>query len=463
MTSKTPGNRPAPRASRRRFLAATGAAAALRFTIVPRHVLGGVGFVPPSERVNLAGIGAGGMGGGDIATHAKNGANIVALCDVDDQRAAGSFNAFPKARRYKDFRSMIEKEAKHIDAVTVGTPDHTHAIAAMAAIRAGKHVYCQKPLTHTLYECRKLTEAARDAGVATQMGNQGHATEGARLTNEWLQAGVIGEVREVHVWSDRAGRLWKQGIGRPSETPPVPAHLDWNLWLGPIKERPYHPAYVPANWRGWRDFGTGALGDMGCHIIDHPVWALELGMPTVVEARCTLDGSVLADNRPNFETFPIASIITYDFPAWGTHPPVRMTWYEGGLMPPTPAEIPAGRKLHDNGVLYVGSKGKMHHSSHGGMPEVWPVELQEEAKKIAASIPRSPGHYEEWLLACKGGPKPVSNFNYSGPLTEIVLLGVLAQRAPGIPLHWDSDNLKVKNSPELNEFVHADYRKGWEL
>ena len=310
--------------SRRAFLAATGGMA-LGFTIVPRHVLGGAGYLAPSERVNVAGIGAGGMGGGDIANHARNGANIVALCDVDDQRGAGSFQAFPQARRYKDFRVMFDKEAKNIDAVTVGTPDHIHAVAAMAAIRLGKHVYCQKPLTHTLHECRELTKAAHKAGVATQMGNQGHASEGSRLTNEWIGAGLIGEVREVHVWSDRAGLLWKQGIGRPTETPPVPSTLDWNLWLGPSQERPYHPAYAPSNWRGWRDFGTGALGDMGCHIIDHPVWALALGAPTAVEATATLDGSLLAGNKPNFETYPIAAIITYEFPARGALPPVRMT------------------------------------------------------------------------------------------------------------------------------------------
>jgi len=448
--------------SRRAFLAAAGGAA-FGFTIVPRHVLGGVGFLAPSERVNVAGIGAGGMGGGDISTHAKNGANIVALCDVDEERAAGVFNAFPKARRYKDFRELIDKEAANIDAVTVGTPDHIHAVASMAAIRAGKHVYCQKPLTHTLHECRELTKAAKAAGVMTQMGNQGHATEGARLTNEWIQAGVIGEVREVHVWSDRAGRLWKQGIGRPKDAPPVPKSLDWDLWLGPIQERPYNPAYAPANWRGWRDFGTGALGDMGCHIIDHPVWALGLGAPSTVEASATLDGSVLADNKPNFETYPIAAIITYEFPARGNLPPVRMTWYDGGLMPPTPSEMPAGRRLPDNGVLYVGSKGKMYHGSHGGMPELLPHTLFEQAKAVPKTLTRSPGHYEEWLLACKGGPRPVSNFDYAGPLTETVLLGVLALRAPGRRLEWDSANLKVKNAPELNPYVHTEYRKGWTL
>ena len=233
--------------SRRKFVSAA-ASAAFGFTLVPRHVLGGPGYIAPSAQLQVAGIGAGGMGGGDIATVSKLGANFVALCDVDDERAAGTFNAHPKARRYKDFREMLDKEADNIDAVTVGTPDHIHAVASMAAIKAGKHVYCQKPLTHTLFECRELTKAAKAAKVMTSMGNQGHATEGSRLTNEWIQAGVIGEVREVHVWSDRAGKLWKQGIGRPAETPPVPKTLDWNLWLGPIQERPYNPAYAPFGW-----------------------------------------------------------------------------------------------------------------------------------------------------------------------------------------------------------------------
>jgi hypothetical protein len=294
------------------------------------------------------------------------------------------------------------------------------------------------------------------------MGNQGHASEGSRLTNEWIQAGLIGEVREVHVWSDRAGLLWKQGIGRPTDTPPVPSTLDWNLWLGPVAERPYHPAYAPVSWRGWRDFGTGALGDMGCHIIDHPVWALDLGAPTAVEATCTLDGSMI-DGKPNFETYPIASIISFEFPARGQKPPVQMTWYEGGLMPPTPAEMPAGTRLPGNGVLYVGSKGKMYHSSHGGMPELLPKALMEQAAAVPKSMPRSPGHYEEWLAACKGGPKPMSNFAYSGPLTEIVLLGVLALRTPGQRIEWDSAGFKVTNAPELNKHLHVEYRKGWTL
>jgi len=462
MTSKRDSQTDPLKTSRRSFLSAS-AGTTLGLTIVPRYVLGGQGQTPPSERINVAGIGVGGMGGGDIATFTKLGCNIVALCDVDETRAAGSFNAHPKATRYKDFRAMLDKEAKNIDAVTVGTPDHIHAVAAMAAIRAGKHVYVQKPLTHTLHECRALTKAARAAKVVTSMGNQGHASEGSRLTNEWIAAGVIGEVREVHVWSDRAGLLWKQGIGRPTQTPAPPKTLDWNLWLGPIRERPYHSAYAPVGWRGWWDFGTGALGDMGCHIIDHPVWALQLGAPTSVEARTTLDGTLLEGNKLNFETYPIAAIITYQFAARGKLPPVTMTWYDGGLMPATPAEMPSGQRLPDNGVLYVGSKGKMFHGSHGGMPQLLPGTLLEQARAVPKTMERSPGHYEEWVRACKGGPPPVANFDYSGPMTETVLLGVLSMRSPGTRLEWDSDRLQVKNAPQLNQYVHTEYRIGWSL
>lgn len=451
--------------TRRQFMktASLAASTAFSFTVVPRHVLGGPGKTPPSERVRMAGIGCGGMGGGDISIFTKLGADFVALCDVDEVRAGGTFSAHPDARRYKDFREMIDKEAKNIDAVSVGTPDHIHAVAAMAAIKAGKHVYVQKPLTHTLHECRQLTKAAHEAKVMTSMGNQGHASEGSRLTNEWIQAGIIGDVSEVHVWSDRAGKLWKQGIGRPADTPPIPTTLDWNLWLGPVKERPYHPAYAPHHWRGWCDFGTGALGDMGCHIIDHPVWALKLGAPTHVESRTTLDGSVLANNQPNFETFPIAALITYDFPARGALPAVRMTWYDGGLMPPTPPEMPAGQRLPDNGVLYVGTRGKLYHGSHGGMPQLLPGTLLEQAKAVPKTFERSPGHYEEWYQACKTGKAAVDNFDYAGPMTETVLLGVLSLRSPGTRLEWDHENLKVKNVPDLNQFIHKEYRSGWTL
>lgn len=447
---------------RRDFLS-TLAAGTFAATIIPRHVLGGPGHIAPSERIRVASIGVGGMGGGDVGTISRLGAEIVALCDVDQIRGAGSFKTFSNARKYKDFRIMLDKEANYIDAVTVGTPDHTHAVATMAAIKAGKNVYCQKPLTQTIYEAREVTKAAKSAGVITSMGNQGHATEGARLTNEWIRAGVIGEVTEVHAWSDRAGKLWKQGLGRPKGTPDTPKTLDWDLWLGPRPERPYNPAYAPHSWRGWWDFGTGALGDMGCHILDHPIWALELDAPTSVEARTTLDGSELEDKRPNFETYPIAAIIYYHFPSKGSRPAVKLTWYDGGLMPPCPLEMPKGQRLPDNGVLYIGSKGKMYHSSHGGMPQLLPAGLVEDAKKVPKTMERSPGHYEEWVIGCKTKKRPAASFDYSGPMTESVLLGVLALRAPGRRLEWDSLNLKVTNHPELQQFIQPEYRKGWNL
>ena len=454
-------NNPRRKQASRRQLLSHLAAGTMAVTVVPRHVLGGPGFIAPSERVRMAGIGVGGMGGGDVATLTRLGAEYVALCDVDEQRAAGTFGGHKGARRYKDFRQMLDKEAKHIDSVSVGTPDHTHAVATLAALKLGKHVYCQKPLTQTLGECRAVYETAQATGVMTSMGNQGHATEGARLTNEWIRSGLIGEVLEVHAWSDRAGKLWKQGIGRPKDTPPTPATLDWDLWLGPRAYRPYNPAYAPHSWRGWLDFGTGALGDMGCHILDHPIWALDLGAPSLVESRVTLDGSVV-DGKPNNDSFPIASVIYYTFAGKNGRPPVHLTWYDGGLMPPAPAKLPAGQRLPDNGVLYIGTKGKMFHSSHGGMPQVLPGELREQAIKVPKTMERSPGHYEEFIRACKGGPKPVANFGYSAPMTETVLLGVLSLRVPGTRLEWDSANLKVKGMPELDRLIRPEPRKGWE-
>ena len=447
------------RISRRSLLKST---AILPFTILPRHVLGGKGFLAPSERVDFAGIGSGGQGGGDINSVASLDANVVALCDVDHAHAAETFKKYPKARVYKDFRVMLDREEGKIDAVTVGTPDHIHAVASMDAIRRGKHVYCEKPLTHTIFEARQLHLAAARHKVVTQMGNQGHATEGARLTNEWIQAGVIGDVAEVHVWTDRAGKHWKQGAGRPADNPPVPATMDWDLWLGPAPSRPYHPSYAPSKWRGWWDFGTGAMGDMGCHIVDHPIWALELGSPTSVESVVTLDGSEL-EGKPNREMYPIAAVIHYEFPTRGVLPPVKMTWYEGGLMPPTPAEMKEDQRLPGNGVLYIGSKGKMYHGAHGGMPTVLPQGLEEVASGVARTMERSPGHHREWLDACRGEGTAMSNFSYSGPLTETVLLGVLSLRAPGQRLKWDGEKMKITNAPQLDQFVHKEYRKGWTL
>jgi predicted dehydrogenase len=442
--------------SRRDFLGSAAAAAAA-FTIVPRHVLGGPGNNPPSEKLNIAGIGVGGRGAAVL--EGVESQNIVALCDVDWHNAEGTFRRYPEARKYRDFREMLDKEGKNIDAVTVATPDHVHAVASIAAIQRGKHVYCEKPLTHSVYEARKLTEAAREHKVATQMGNQGQASEETRLMCEYIWAGAIGHVRQVHVWTDRPSNglfnvFWPQGIERPGETPPVPETLDWDLWLGPAPYRPYHPAYLPFKWRGWWDFGTGALGDMGCHRLDPVFRALKLGHPSSVEAASTL---------VNKETYPVASIVHYNFPARQDMPPVTVSWYDGGLRPPRPNELNEGEQMGTNGVLFIGDEGKM--LEHRLIPE----SRRQEYGKPPQMLPRSPGHFEEWIEACKGGKPAGSNFDWAGPLAEVVLLGNVALRVElremltRTKLLWDGPNMKITNIPEANEFLRFKYREGWNL
>jgi predicted dehydrogenase len=444
--------------SRRQFL--SGAAATAAFTIVPRHVLGGTGHTPPSEKLSIAVIGVGGRGGDNLRELETE--NIVALCDVDDGRAAEAFNRCPNAKKYRDFRRMLEKE-KNIDAVVISTPDHLHAVAAMMALKLGKHLYCEKPLTHNIYEARKITEAAREAKVATQMGNQGHSGEGIRLICEWIWDGAIGPVREAHAWTNRP--TWPQGMERPKEMPPVPKGLDWDLWLGPAIFRPYHPAYLPFSWRAWCDFGTGALGDMGCHIFDAPFWALKLGFPESVEGCSSNLVRTDWDDKPNIETYPRASLIRYKFPAREGMPPVELIWYDGGLKPARPEE---GRKMGawSGGLLFVGDKGKIIADHGGDSPRIIPEAKMRAYKQPPKTIPRVPdgrgGHKQDWVRACKGGEPASSNFDYSGPLTEAVLLGNLAIRAKD-KLYWDGPNMKVTNIPEANEFVHRRYRHGWTL
>lgn len=434
--------------SRREFVGAGAAVAA--FTIVSPRVLGGTGRVPPSEKLNIAGVGIGGRGAGDLKE--VGGENIVALCDVDDRYAGKVFNSYPKAGRYRDFRKMLDRE-KNIDAVVIATPDHTHAVIAMAAIKRGKHVYLEKPLAHSIYEVRKLTEAAREAGVATQLGNQGQATEGTRLVCEFIADGAIGPVREVHSWSNRP--ISPRGIDRPKETPPVPETLDWDLWLGPAPYRPYHPCYLPFTWRGWWDFGSGVLGDIGCHQFAPIFRALKLGYPTSVEA---------CSSGVNSETAPLASIVRYDFPARPGMPALKLAWYDGGLMPPRPEELPNGLRFgnaDDN--LYVGDKGKM--LGHRLLPEA----RNQEYGKPPRILPRSPGHHQEWINACKGGEPAGSNFDVSGPLTEVVLLGNIALRTgqtlyeKGLKLEYDGLAMKVTNLPEANQYIRSEYRDGWTL
>ena len=417
--------------------------------------------VSPNNKLNIAAIGVGGMGSGNIEKCSEE--NIVALCDVDLKRGEKTFEAHPKAKRFRDFRVMLDKMEKEIDAVIIATPDHTHAVATMEAMRRGKHVYTQKPLTHTIWEARQLTEASKRYGVATQMGNQGHSSNGARQTVEWIRSGVIGEVREVHCWSDRPLRgtrfekrlYWPQGVAdRPDKKEEVPDTLDWDLWMGPAPYRDYSSAYVPFNWRGWWDFGTGALGDMGCHIIDHPYWALKLGYPTRVEASSTHIQS---------ETAPLASLVTYHFPARGELPPVRMVWYDGGIKPPRPEELEPHEEWPVDGVLYVGDRGKIMHKSHGGKPTLLPLSRMNDFQRPDETLPRIKGSHEKnWIDACKGGAPACSNFNYSGPLTEVVLLGNLAIRTEG-HLLWDGPNMRVTNNEAANEFVRREYRQGWKL
>jgi predicted dehydrogenase len=462
--------------TRRRFLGGTAFSAAT-FMILPGSVLGLRGGTSANGRLNLAGIGIGGQGGNDIGAMA--GENIVALCDVDQSYAAPIFKKYPDAKKFTDFRRMLD-EMKEIDGVVIGTPDHLHAFATMEALRRGKHVYCEKPLTHSVWEARQVSEAARVAKVATQMGNQGQASEPTRHLCELVWSGIIGPVREAHIWTDRPSQglfneYWPQGIARPKDEPPVPETLDWDLWLGPAPLRPYNPAYLPFKWRGWWDFGTGALGDIGCHAMDPVFRALKLGAPISVQASST---------RVNTETYPLGSMVTYDFPARTETPQAnnrhvqglsgkmaggfampacKLFWYDGGLRPPRPAGLPQHAEMGDNGRLLIGDDGFILGNS------VYPEARAKEVEHLAKEIPRSKGHYEEWLAACKGGEPAGSNFDWAGPLTEAVLLGNVALRSQLredltlMKLLWDGPSLKFPNSEAANKFLRREYRTGWTL
>jgi len=439
--------------SRREFMG--GAAAAMAFTIVPSHVLA----QPPSEKLNVASIGAGGMGAGNTRAAASAGANIVALCDVDWAKADESFKRFPKAKKYKDFRKMLDTE-KSIEAVIVATPDHFHTVASMAAMRRGKHVYCQKPLTRLVSEARALTEAARKYKVVSQMGNQGHSGDGVRDICEWIWAGVIGEVEEVHAWTNRP--IWPQGIDRPKGEDPIPDTLDWDLWIGPAPMRPYvKDVYNPFSWRGWWDFGGGALADMACHVLDPVFWALKLKYPTSVEASCT---------PVNTETYPLASIVHYEFPAREGMPAVKVHWYDGGMKPERPEALEIGRPINQasSNVLFMGSKGVLRCGEYGDNPQLLPYERMREfsKNKPAQTLKRiETSHEGNWIEACKTGGKATSNFDYSGPLTEMVTMGNLAIRPENVgkKLLWDGENMRVTNDEGANDFVQMHYRDGWSL
>jgi predicted dehydrogenase len=442
--------------SRRRFLTATATTAAV--TIVPRHVLGGPRNIPPSEKLNIAGIGVGGMGKSNLRQLESE--NIVALCDVDHNYASGTFKRYPKAKVYTDFRKMLDKQ-KDIDAVVIATPDHTHAVISMEAMRRGKHVYCQKPLTHDVYESRMLAKTAKETGVATQMGIQGHSGEGIRLIREWIEDGAIGEVREVDAWCSLSyypfGHTWwsSKWSRRPKETPPVPSTLDWDLWLGPAPKRSYHPAYHPGVWRCWWDFGCGMMGDRGAHTLDPVFWALKLGHPTSIEATSV---------DLNKDTHPVASIVIYRFGARSDLPPVKLTWYDG-LRAPRPIELEDGRRLGnvEGGALFKGSKGKIMAGVYGEGARLIPESRMKEYKQPPKTIPRVKGsHEQDWVRACKDGQPAGANFEYSGLLTEVCLLGNVARRVDA-RIEWDAENMKVTNLPEANKYVRTKYREGWSL
>ncbi|MCP4377952.1 MAG: Gfo/Idh/MocA family oxidoreductase [bacterium] len=442
--------------TRRGLLGAVAGAAAL--TIVPNSVISAPSRIAPSDKLNIAGIGVGGMGSGNLRSVASQ--NIVALCDVDHRYAARTFKAFPKAKQYKDFRVMLEKQ-KDIDAVMIATPDHTHAVISMAAIKSGKHVFCQKPLTHDVYEARMLAIAAKKAGVITAMGIQGNSGEGHRLIKEWINDGAIGEVKSVDAWCSLSyyppgHASWSSKLlRRPKNKPPVPNGLDWDLWIGPAPMRPYHSTYHPGTWRSWWDFGSGMMGDRGAHTLDAAYDALELGAPTSVSA---------TSMGLNPDTHPLAGIMTFKFPARGKLPPVTVTWYDG-QRPPRPMELEDGRTMgeREGGIVFDGSKGKLMAGIYGGNPMLIPETARRAYKRPAKTLPRVKGSHEmNWVGCCKSGKLPGAHFGYSGPLTEMTVLGNVARRMD-TRIEWDAKNMKVTNLPKANQYVKKTYRKGWSL
>jgi predicted dehydrogenase len=507
--------------TRRDFIgkaAVTGAA----FTIVPRHVLGR-GFTSPSDKLNIACVGVGGMGRSNLINLASQ--NIVALCDVDwgytdknlsrldtdasnlqnhiDHPTPGAVatpalsaadaakmkarldgilhlknDLIPKAKRYSDYREMLEKQ-KDIDAVVVATPDHMHAQITLASMDLAKHVYVQKPLTWSIDEARKLSTRAKETKLATQMGNQGHSLNDARMAVEYIQSGAIGEVKEIHIWTDRPVGFWPQGVPRPQapkdpldtlawnqggvETRlaaamaagsyPIPQTLSWDLFLGVGPSIPYHPVYHPFNWRGWLDWGVGAIGDMGAHLLDVSMWSLNLGLPTSIETVST---------PFNGASYPTATMTFYEFPARGAMPPVKLTWYDGGLLPRKPEELGEEELKKEGGSLLIGTKGKLMHDTYGAKPRLLPKSLHDSVGKPAEKLPRidNEAHEMNWVDAAKGKTKTSCPFEYAAMLTEVMLLGVVSLRA-GKKIMYDGANMKVTNVPEANQFFSRQYRTGW--
>ncbi len=446
----------ADRLTRRQFLrqaALTGSAAGV-FSTLAAPASGD--SRSPNGKLNVAVIGPGGRGATNLQGVSTE--NIVAICDVDERRAAGAFGKFPRAKRYRDFRGMLNELDKQIDAVVVSTPDHTHAVASVTAMKMGKHCYCEKPLTWCVQEARVVRETAARHKVATQMGNQGTASAGLRSGVKVLQAGIIGKVREIHVWSDRPWNGWAQGEERPRDTPPVPTGLDWDLWLGPAAKRPYHPTYLPGRWRMWQEFGTGALGDMGCHTMNLPAWAMKLENPTSVEA----------ESFPmNDATYPKWSIVRWEFSARGELPPVKLTWYDGpefgGTRPPK--EWLEGATMPGNGVLLIGEKGKfLQTCAFGTSWKLLPEDRFGDNKEVADIVQATGGvdHHKEWIAGCKFGLPTKSNFDRASRLAEMALLGNVALRV-GKRIEWDAEKMQVKDCPGAQPLISRPYREGWSL
>src|SRR5579862_2564410 len=472
--------------SRRDFIKNSSLAGAGVF-IVPRHVLGR-GFVAPSDKLMIAAVGAGGKGADDIDHFDKSGkATIAYLCDVDNRQIVDSVKKFPNAKRYKDFRDLLSKEAKHIDAVSVSTPDHTHAVAAMAAMQLGKHVYVQKPLTHDIYEARMLTQAAHRYKVVTQMGNQGASGDGVRQLQDWFNAGIIGDVHTIFCYTDRP--IWPQGVARPTTSSSIPAGLDYDLWLGTAPKKDYFDGVLPFNWRGWWDYGTGALGDMACHIMAPAFAVLNLGYP--VSAECSVATKYIENWHKAYypDSGPISSHITLTFKGQNGKPDVELHWMDGGIQPTRPPELGANEEMGDggNGAIFYGTKGNMMCGTYGMYPKLLPTSKTNEVKapQTIARVPNGDeGHYAAWVEAAIAGygsdkaKNLSSNFDIAGPLTESVLMGNLAIRSydiqkkaangndmtyPGrfIKLIWDGPNMKITNFDDANQFVKRTYREGW--
>lgn len=443
--------------SRRSFVKSTAFSTAA-FMIVPRHVLGGPNFTAPSDKLNIAGIGVGGQGGANLK--ALDDENIVALCDVDFVYASKTAERYPNVKQYTDFRIMLEM-LKDIDAVVIATPDHTHAVISMAAMQAGKHVYCQKPLTHDIYESRILAQAASKSNVSTVMGIQGHSEEGIRLICEWIWDGAIGEVMEVDAWCSLSYYPWgheswsTKWDDRPEGSPDKPEQIDWDMWIGPAPYRPYHSAYHPRAWRGWWDFGNGMMGDRGVHTLDSVFKALKLGYASSAYAS-TLGG--------NNEIHPLAANVTFNFPARGKLPPLKLNWFEG-LEPPRPSGLEAGRRLpEEGGIIFKGTKGSIMGGVYGESPRLIPESVMQDYAGTEKSLTRVEGtHEQDWARHCKAGTKPEACFEYSGPLTELALLGNIAKRFPRDIINWDGHKMEVTNLLEANEWVKRPYREGWHL